>query len=171
MEHLSWDISVHQDLEVFTDTLLCYMKNWTEVTVDKHIRVYPNQNPWMTREVQRLLKERNTVFSRSIRRAKAGFRRRIWAATTVQHLTNFRSGLGRRRLTGRELNLQSHGTAVPPPTAHSDFSLSVEEPEARRLRTRAEALGSLPGPYSLLFHPEILLCSPSAQKIIHYQPQ
>lgn len=39
--------------------MYCYIKNYTFIViVDKHIRAYPNLKPWMTREVQRLLKER-----------------------------------------------------------------------------------------------------------------
>ena len=116
----NWDVFEHQDLELFTDSVLCYIKHCTDtVTVDKRIRVYPNQKPWMTREVQRLLKERNTAFRsedralyntartnlrRGIRKAKSDYRRRIedhldsnnsrqvWQG--VQHLTNFRSTIG-----------------------------------------------------------------------------
>ncbi|KAJ8412065.1 hypothetical protein AAFF_G00143320 [Aldrovandia affinis] len=62
------------------------------VTVDKRIRVYPNQKPWMNREVQQLVKERNSAFragdrahystaranlKRGIREAKADYRRKI----------------------------------------------------------------------------------------------
>lgn len=32
------------------------------VIVERRIRVYPNQKPWMTREVKQLLKERNAAF-------------------------------------------------------------------------------------------------------------
>uniref|UniRef100_UPI0037E88240 NLR family CARD domain-containing protein 3-like n=1 Tax=Semicossyphus pulcher TaxID=241346 RepID=UPI0037E88240 len=63
----SWDIFEHPDLGVFTDSVLCYIKNCIDtVTVDKRIQVYPNQKPWMTREVQRLLKERNPAFSTNV---------------------------------------------------------------------------------------------------------
>ena len=42
----------HPDPEVFTDSVLCYIKNCIDtVTVDKHIRVYPNQKPWMNQKV------------------------------------------------------------------------------------------------------------------------
>lgn len=59
----NWDVFEHHDLDVFTDSVLCYIKNCTDnVTVDKRIRVFPNQKPWMTREVQRLLRERNSTF-------------------------------------------------------------------------------------------------------------
>ncbi len=39
------------------------MKNCVDnVTVDKRIRIFSNQKPWMTREVRTLLKEHNAVF-------------------------------------------------------------------------------------------------------------
>ncbi|KAJ8417785.1 hypothetical protein AAFF_G00226280 [Aldrovandia affinis] len=89
------------------------------VTVDKRIRVYPNQKPWMNREVQQLVKERNRAFragdrahystaranlKRGIREAKADYRRKIedhldsnnsrqvWQG--VQHITNYKTNLG-----------------------------------------------------------------------------
>ncbi|KAK3567307.1 hypothetical protein QTP86_017622 [Hemibagrus guttatus] len=70
-----------------------FIKNCMDtVTVDKRIRVYPNQKPWMNREVQQLLRERNTAFrsgnrtlystaranlKRGIREAKSDYRGRI----------------------------------------------------------------------------------------------
>lgn len=102
---------------MFADSVLCYCTD--NVTVDKQIRVYPNQKPWMTREVQRLLRERNIAFrsgdqtlysaaqanlKRGIKGAKSDYRRRIeehlksnnsrqvWQG--VRYLTNYRSTLG-----------------------------------------------------------------------------
>lgn len=81
----------HQQLEVYTDAVLCYIKNGIDI-VTKHIRVYPNQKPWMTMEVQQLLKERNIAFrsldralysiawanlKKGIRQAKADYGRKI----------------------------------------------------------------------------------------------
>ena len=75
---------------MFTDSVPCYIKNCIDiVTVDNCIRVYPNQKPWMTREVGH---QRNTAFrsgdkalysaahinlKRGIRKAKSDYRRRI----------------------------------------------------------------------------------------------
>ncbi len=59
----NWDVFEHPDLEVFTDSVLFYIKNCIDiVTVDKCIQVYPNQEAWMNHDVWRLLKERNTAF-------------------------------------------------------------------------------------------------------------
>ena len=115
-----WEIFEDPDLEVFTDSVLCYIKNCIDiVTVDKCICLYPNQKPWMTREVQQLLKERNTAFrsgdgalfsaarsslKRGIRRAKSDYRRRIedhldsnntrqvWQG--IQNITNYKTNPG-----------------------------------------------------------------------------
>lgn len=84
--------------------------------MDRCIRIYPNQKPWMTREVQCLLREWDTALrsgdraqysvaranlKRGIREAKAAYRRKIedhfhssnmrqvWEG--VQHMTNYRS--------------------------------------------------------------------------------
>ncbi|KAK3507142.1 hypothetical protein QTP70_008626 [Hemibagrus guttatus] len=116
----NWDVFEHQELGVFTDSVLCYIKNCIDiVTVDKCILVYSNQKTWMTREVKRLLRERNTAFrsgnrahystaqanlKRGIREAKLDYKRRIenhldsnnsrqvWQG--VQHLINFRTNPG-----------------------------------------------------------------------------
>lgn len=87
------------------------------VTLEKCIRVYPNQKPWMMREIKILLKERNEAFRsgneaqysvaranlmRGIREAKAAFRRRMedhlssnntrQAWQGVQHITSYKPG-------------------------------------------------------------------------------
>ncbi|KAJ8402846.1 hypothetical protein AAFF_G00361600 [Aldrovandia affinis] len=116
----SRDVFEHQDLEVFVFCVLCYIMFCIGmVTVDKRIRVYPNQKPWMNREVQQLVKERNSAFragdkahystaranlKRGIREAKVDYRRKIedhldsnnsrqvWQG--VQHITNYKTNLG-----------------------------------------------------------------------------
>lgn len=105
---------------MFTESVLCYIKRCTDtLTVDRQFGVHPNRKPWMTAEVQRLLKERNTALKsgdqdlycaaradlrRGIRDAKSAYRRRIeqdlerhksrqvWQG--VQQLTNYRANLG-----------------------------------------------------------------------------
>lgn len=99
--------------------MLSYIRYCTDsVTADKQIRIYPNQKPWMTRTVRKLLKERNTAFrsgdvalyssaranlKRGIRKAKLDYKRKIedhlqsnnsrqvWLG--VQHITNYRTNL------------------------------------------------------------------------------
>ncbi|KAJ8352952.1 hypothetical protein AAFF_G00132150 [Aldrovandia affinis] len=115
------------------------------VTVDKRIRVYPNQKPWMNREVQQLVKERNSAFragdrahystaranlKRGIREAKADYRRKIedhldsnnsrqvWQG--VQHITNYKTNLGAAEgdaSLAEELNLFFARFEVEPPEA------------------------------------------------------
>lgn len=115
-ERTNWDIFGNQDLEEYTSTVLFYIQNCVDnVTVDKLIRVYPNQKPWMTKEVQTLLKDRNTAFrsgdralysaaranlKKGIRDAKAAHKRkiedhfnnndprRVWQG--IQHITNYK---------------------------------------------------------------------------------
>ena len=115
-ESTDWGVFEHQDLEQHTTAVLGYIKHCMDtVTVDKCIRVYPNKKPWMTREVQCLLRERDTAFrsgdaamysaaraklKRGIREAKAAYRgriedclqsnnsRQVWQG--VQHITNYR---------------------------------------------------------------------------------
>lgn len=54
----NWDVFDNQDLELYTSTVLCYIKNRVDnVTVNKHIRIYSKQKPWMTREVRTRLKK------------------------------------------------------------------------------------------------------------------
>ena len=119
-------------MEEYTSTVLCYIKHCVDtVTVDRRIREYQNQKPWMTKDVQTLLKERDTAFrsgdvvhysaartclKRGIREAKTAYKRKIedhfssnnsrqvWQG--VQHITNYKSS-----------NLT---------VTNSDFSLSEE---------------------------------------------
>uniref|UniRef100_A0A669B6K4 Reverse transcriptase domain-containing protein n=1 Tax=Oreochromis niloticus TaxID=8128 RepID=A0A669B6K4_ORENI len=112
-----WDLFSSHNLQEYTDTVLSYIRNCVDnVTVNKRVRVFPNQKPWMNSEVQSLLKSRNTAFksgdraayraaradlSRGIRKAKAAYRRRIedhfadndprkmWQG--INHITNYRS--------------------------------------------------------------------------------
>lgn len=99
--------------------MLSYIRYCTDsVTAEKQIRIYPNQKPWMTRTVRKLLEERNTAFrsgdvalyssaranlKRGIRKAKLDYKRKIedhlqsnnsrqvWSG--VQHITNYRTNL------------------------------------------------------------------------------
>lgn len=119
-DRTNWDIFEHQDLEMFTDCVLCYIKHCIDtVTAVKCIQAYSNQKPWITREVRQLLKERNIAFrsgnrdhcttarsnlKRGIREAKGDYRRRIedhlesntsrqvWQG--IQQLTNYKINLG-----------------------------------------------------------------------------
>ena len=62
-DRTNWDVFEHQDLEMFTDSVMCCIGNCIyTVTVEKQIWVYPSQKPWITRVVQQLLRERNTAF-------------------------------------------------------------------------------------------------------------
>ncbi|XP_078249882.1 uncharacterized protein LOC144589337 [Pogona vitticeps] len=116
-EQTNWEVFDHPDLEEHTAAVLGYMVHCIDtVTVDKRIWVYPNQKPWMTGKVRRLLYARNKAFKsgddldysaartnlrRGIKQAKAEYKRRIedcflsnnmrqvWQG--VQQLTNYKA--------------------------------------------------------------------------------
>ncbi len=111
-----WDLFVHQELETFTGTVLDYIKFCIgNVTVDKNIRAFPNQKPWMISQVRTLLRARNAAFKsgdralyraaranlkRGIKRTKVDHRMRIESHLSsnnsrevwqgIQYITNFR---------------------------------------------------------------------------------
>lgn len=92
-DHTAWDLFNQSDLEEYTVTVLFYIKHCADtVAVEKHIRTFPNQKPWMSREVQILLKKCDSAFRsgdkplystartdlrRGIKSAKEAYRRRI----------------------------------------------------------------------------------------------
>lgn len=112
-----WSVFEHQDLEEYTSSVLSYINFCVDnVTEDKHLRVYSNQKPWMTKEVRALLRQRDVAFrtgdgeqysaaradlKRGIREAKAVYKRmiedhfkdnntrQVWQG--VQHLTHYKS--------------------------------------------------------------------------------
>ncbi|KAM7003411.1 uncharacterized protein LKV04_004454 [Tautogolabrus adspersus] len=54
----------HTDIDTYTSSVLDYINNTIDsVTTWKQITTYPNQKPWMNKEVRLLLKARNTAFS------------------------------------------------------------------------------------------------------------
>lgn len=56
---------------MFSDSILCYIKNSNIVAMDKHIWILPNQKPCITSEIKRLLKERNAALGLVIRQLTA----------------------------------------------------------------------------------------------------
>ena len=146
LDRTNWEVFSDHDLETFTGSVLGYIQHCiATVTVERQIRVYPNQKPWLTREVQRLLRERNTAFrsgdqaiysaaranlKRGIKGAKSDYRRRIEAHLDsnnsrqvwqgVQQLTNYRSTLGAAEgeaSLAEELNTFFARFEVEPPKA------------------------------------------------------
>ncbi|KAK0149886.1 RNA-directed DNA polymerase from mobile element jockey [Merluccius polli] len=129
-QNTDWNIFEHQELQERTDTVLCYIKRCTDtVTVNKHVRVYPNQKPWMTPAVKALLKARNSAFTsgdralysaarsdlrRGIKAAKGEYRkkvelhlgddtRRVWQG--IQHLTGYKGSLPAAAAGGMNISL------------------------------------------------------------------
>lgn len=91
-DRTNWEVFEHQDLELFTDSVLCYIKNCIEtITVGRFVSS-PTKSPgWIWRFTD-CLRERNIAFRsgdsglysapsanlrRGIREAKADYRRRI----------------------------------------------------------------------------------------------
>ncbi len=61
--HTDWEVFKHHDLAVHTEAVLAYIKYCMDnVTVNKIIRVFPNQKPWMTSQVHLLLKDQKAAF-------------------------------------------------------------------------------------------------------------
>nr|XP_043899150.1 uncharacterized protein LOC122780340 [Solea senegalensis] len=111
-----WDLFEHKELEKHTQTVLDYSQFCMgNVTVDKAIRVFPNQKFWMTNQVRTLLMALNAAFrsgdralysaaradlKRGIKRVKADHRlciqshlssnntREVWQG--IQDITNYR---------------------------------------------------------------------------------
>ncbi len=111
-----WGLFQHQDLAAYTETVLSYIKFYIDnVTVDKCIRIFSNQKPWMNSQVCTLLRDRDAAFRtgdkalysaaraklrRGIKEAKDVYKnkiehhlsgndsRRMWQ--DIQNITNFR---------------------------------------------------------------------------------
>lgn len=113
-EGTQWDLFSHEDVNVYTFTVLSYVQYCVDnVTVNKQVRCYLNNKPWMNRDVKLLLRERDIAFrsgnkdlyssarSNLKRGIKAAYGRkieghfddardprRVWQG--IQHLTNYK---------------------------------------------------------------------------------
>ncbi|TWW65003.1 putative RNA-directed DNA polymerase from transposon BS [Takifugu flavidus] len=72
----------HTDIDNFTSTVLDHITTTIDsITTTKRITTYPNQKPWMNKEVRLLLKARNTAFrsgeAQAYSTARANLRRGI----------------------------------------------------------------------------------------------
>uniref|UniRef100_A0A670JPL4 Reverse transcriptase domain-containing protein n=1 Tax=Podarcis muralis TaxID=64176 RepID=A0A670JPL4_PODMU len=88
-----WSLFVENNVDTYASTVLFYVKSCIDVvTTTKQIRVFPNNKPWLNRDVYLLLKARNAAFhsgdaqqyrearaklKKGIRNAKAMYCRRI----------------------------------------------------------------------------------------------
>ena len=69
-QHTDWSMFAsqaacgsHTDIDIYTSSVLTYINTTIDsVTSEKQITTYPNQKPWMNKEVRILLKARNTAF-------------------------------------------------------------------------------------------------------------
>lgn len=115
-QRTNWCLFSDPDIETYTTTVLCYIKTCIgSITSEKRTRVFPSRKPWMTKEVQKQLRERDAAFrvgdrerysmarhilKRGIKQAKAAYKERIeghfsnsdparmWQG--IQHITNYR---------------------------------------------------------------------------------
>ena len=107
---------LNQDVNEYAFAVLCYIRTCVEnITTNTRIRIPPNRKPWMTWEVEALLRERNTAFKsgdraqysiarhnlkKGIKQAKAMYREKIEGHFTngdptlvwqgIQQITNYR---------------------------------------------------------------------------------
>ncbi|KAI3374566.1 hypothetical protein L3Q82_021132 [Scortum barcoo] len=72
-KNTDWNMFTHTDLDQYASSVLDHISTTIDsVTTQKQITMYPNQKPWMNRDVRLLLKARNTAF-----------RERCWAGSVV----------------------------------------------------------------------------------------
>ena len=58
--HTVWDLFEHQELKICTDCT--FFTSQTILILCKYIRVFANQKPWKTRNIQTLLRTHDTAF-------------------------------------------------------------------------------------------------------------
>ncbi|KAI3362790.1 hypothetical protein L3Q82_001844 [Scortum barcoo] len=62
-KNTDWNMFTHTDLDQYASSVLDHISTTIDsVTTQKQITMYPNQKPWMNRDVRLLLKARNTAF-------------------------------------------------------------------------------------------------------------
>ncbi len=84
-EDTKWELFDQSDLELYTSTVLSYINFCTDiVTLEKQIKVYPNQKPWFNNRVRELLRVRDAALRSRDReeygRARANLHRGITQA-------------------------------------------------------------------------------------------
>ena len=115
-ERTNWTLFFNQDVNEYAFAVLCYIRTCIEnITTITRSRIPPNRKPWMTGEVQALLRERNAAFKsgdraqysiarhnlkKGIKQAKAMYREKIEGHFTnrdptqvwqgIQQITNYR---------------------------------------------------------------------------------
>lgn len=130
-DRTDWDLFSLDDVGEHTVTVLTYIKHCVDsVTVERYTKSFPNQKPWMSAEVKRLLKRRDSALwsgdkeqyslaraelKRSITEAKEAYKR--WVEG---HLTDNNT----RRIW--------QGINVLPTTKAAPTTLSLQKPHWRR---------------------------------------
>lgn len=166
-QHTEWDLFSQNDLDHHTETVLDYITYWiSNITLEKQVRSFPNQKPWMTNEVKRLLRRHNTAFRcgdkdlyssarsdlRSIKKAKEGYKN-----TVEDHLVN----KDLRRMWQGIKQLTNHCTKATLSTVPTMLTWLVDLMECQAgscapvlTSWQGFSLGSLSPPcYRPLYHP------------------
>ncbi len=64
----------HTDVNTYTSSVLHHNRCVEKVTTHKVIKMYPNQKPWMNKEVRLLLKTRDTAFKSGFSRSSSNLK-------------------------------------------------------------------------------------------------
>lgn len=133
-DHLSMLLSpaytpiIFEDQDLDTESVLFYIEN---VTAERRIRIFPNRKPWMTSEVQILIRARNSAFKmgdralystaradlrRGIKQAKDSYKRKVEG-----HLID-----NNPRQMWRGIQALTNYKGRPPPISSSSSTLAEE---------------------------------------------
>ncbi|KAL3981030.1 carcinoembryonic antigen-related cell adhesion molecule [Sarotherodon galilaeus] len=131
-KNTDWNMFTHTDLDQYASSVLDYISKTTDsVTTQKRITMYPNQKPWMNRDVRLLLKARNTAFrsgdahaystaranlKKGIKKAKHHYKKKV-----EEHFSNSNP----RRMWQGLQTITDYRTTKPSPTS-SDVSFLNE---------------------------------------------
>ena len=131
-KNTDWNMFTHTDLDQYASSVLDHISTTIDsVTTQKQITMYPNQKPWMNREVRLLLKARNTAFrsgdtqaystasaelKRGIIKAKHHYKRKV-----EDHFSN-----SNPRRVWQGLQIITDYRAINPSLASSDVSFLNE---------------------------------------------
>ncbi|KAI3362806.1 hypothetical protein L3Q82_001852 [Scortum barcoo] len=131
-KNTDWNMFTHTDLDQYASSVLDHISTTIDsVTTQKQITMYPNQKPWMNRDVRLLLKARNTAFrsgdAQAYSTARAELKRGIkkakhrYKGKVEKHFTNSNP---RRMWQGLQI-ITDYKTTSPSPTS-SDVSFLNE---------------------------------------------
>lgn len=120
----------HVNIDSYTYSVLDYINSTIDsVTTEKQITTYPNQKPWMNRDVRLLLKARDNAFrsgdtqaystsradlKRGIKKAKYSYKLKVEEHFTTSDPRRMWQGIpGHIRLKVQQFYTNSHGSVLP----------------------------------------------------------